>query len=113
SMDVSMECKHPNDCAYREIGHGIPLNSIFNVLSEGEAKKVARLTGSFDVADIPAEKIPKTVRAVDVAAHKSGQEHVDAEKIRGFLGRLEYPLYYLDYETVPSAIPLYEGTRPY
>ena len=33
--------------------------------------------------------------------------------MRDWLDGLEYPLYYLDYETVQTAIPLFEGTRPY
>ena len=33
--------------------------------------------------------------------------------IRNFLKRLVYPLYYLDFETFQSAVPLFDEVRPY
>lgn len=51
--------------------------------------------------------------AVEEQAHKQKQPHADAEKFGEFLDDLVYPIYYLDYETVMSPIPLYDGTRPY
>jgi hypothetical protein len=38
---------------------------------------------------------------------------VDADAIRTFLGTLTYPAYYLDFETFNTAVPLFDGTRPY
>jgi hypothetical protein len=38
---------------------------------------------------------------------------VDKDGIKAFLNTLQYPLYFLDYETASDAIPLYEGTKPY
>ena len=38
---------------------------------------------------------------------------MDHEGIQAFLGQLEYPLYFLDYETISPAIPLYDHSRPY
>lgn len=35
------------------------------------------------------------------------------EEIKKFLAGLEYPRYFLDYETVKSPVPLYDGTRPH
>lgn len=38
---------------------------------------------------------------------------MDKEAIKEFLAGLEYPLYFLDFETFGTAIPLFDGTRPY
>ena len=38
---------------------------------------------------------------------------IDTEAINDFLGQLEYPLYFLDYETINPAIPLFNQTKPY
>ncbi len=43
----------------------------------------------------------------------SGETIVDQGNIRGFLDQLQYPLYFLDYETVNQAIPPFDGTKPY
>ena len=38
---------------------------------------------------------------------------IDAVKIREFLSELSYPLYFLDFETIYPAEPLFDGVRPY
>ena len=37
----------------------------------------------------------------------------DKKKIGDFLETISYPLYFLDFETFKSAVPLYDGIRPY
>ena len=51
-------------------------------------------------------------RQMDYALHDLGI-YVEREPLRGFLEGLSYPLYFLDFETVQTAVPLYVGTRPY
>jgi hypothetical protein len=38
---------------------------------------------------------------------------IDHESIKQFLGEIEYPLYFLDYETMSGLIPYFDGHRPY
>jgi hypothetical protein len=38
---------------------------------------------------------------------------VDKNKLNGFLDQLEYPIYFLDYETLMSVVPYFDGHRPY
>ena len=51
--------------------------------------------------------------AVLILATMKKQDAIDKKAIRGFLRTLSYPLYFLDFETFMSAIPLYDGVRPY
>jgi hypothetical protein len=39
--------------------------------------------------------------------------HLEKENLKTFLRLLEKPLYFLDFETINPAIPLYDGTSPY
>ena len=41
------------------------------------------------------------------------EKFVDHEAIRGELKGLHYPLYFLDYETYSSPIPMFDGTKPW
>lgn len=50
-------------------------------------------------------------RQVDTA--KSGKIHINKQGASEFLETMKYPLAFLDYETYPSAIPKYNGYRPY
>lgn len=38
---------------------------------------------------------------------------IQHEEIKQFLGDLKYPLYFLDYETLMSLVPYFDGQRPY
>ena len=42
-----------------------------------------------------------------------GEKYKNKEAIRNFLDKLEYPIYYLDYETMSPPIPKFKGMRPY
>ena len=45
--------------------------------------------------------------------HASGEAKVDPAAIKGFLDELEFPIYFLDFETVGPAVPVYDQSRPY
>ncbi len=38
---------------------------------------------------------------------------IDKDQIKSFIEKLKYPLYFLDYETLMSLIPYFDGQRPY
>jgi len=38
----------------------------------------------------------------------AGQPHIDRPALTAFLGQLEYPVSYLDFETIGTAIPLFD-----
>jgi len=41
------------------------------------------------------------------------KSHADPAKVREFLKKISYPVCFLDFETFGSAIPHFDGTRPY
>lgn len=57
------------------------------------------------------EGVPRKWNQVRV--HKTGEPIIDLEAIRTELNSLTFPLYFLDYETWPRAIPPYNSYRPY
>ncbi len=57
------------------------------------------------------EVTPRQRRQIDVA--RRGEPFVDRARLAGFLGRLTYPLHFLDYETFQTAVPLFEGCLPW
>lgn len=67
-----------------------------------------------DITDIPEDLEGLNQRQLNqIMAAKSGKQTIDKEKIKDFMGDLDYPLYFFDYETLSSVIPLYDGMRPY
>src|SRR5204863_9968160 len=75
----------------------------FDLLDRG-VTRLAEIPGDFDLT--ASQKIQRGVAT-------SGEPHVDVGVIRQFLARLKYPLHFLDFETFMTAIPLFDGVRPY
>jgi hypothetical protein len=42
-----------------------------------------------------------------------GGIHINKPGIKNFLGKLEYPIYYLDFETINPVLPKFGGMKPY
>jgi hypothetical protein len=59
-------------------------------------------------SELPAELLQSIGYAPEVPFAK-----IDAPSIRRELAKLEYPLYFFDYETYGTAIPMFDGTRPH
>lgn len=69
--------------------------------------------GILFLADWP-DDIPLSRRQrLQVETHRARQPWVDVTQVRRFLGRLRFPLSFLDYETCQTAIPLYDGCAPW
>jgi len=89
--------------------------SVYNLYSPG-AKRLRELVETLEVSsikDIPDDFKLTVKQQGQVQATKSGERIIDQENIKEFLGTLKYPLYFLDYETLASVIPMYDGIRPY
>jgi hypothetical protein len=65
------------------------------------------------IKNIPEDFDLKPVQKRQVEATKLGEAIVDKDKISKFLKKLEYPIYFLDYETLSSIIPPFDGLKPY
>lgn len=68
---------------------------------------------SYNVEDIPNDYKLSAKEIVDRQAYLTQQIHVEPQQIKNWLNQLEYPLYYLDYETAQLAIPLFDNSKPY
>lgn len=106
-------CDSAKDC-----WGALPLYSVFNAYGGAkgfkQAMDIVAKTGSYDIADIPEDMKPNyEPKRIELESQLSGKPHVDQKALGEFLDDVEYPVYYLDYETVMSGIPLYDGTRPY
>lgn len=44
---------------------------------------------------------------------KTGERHCDKDELKAFIKNLKYPLYFMDFETYATAIPLYDKLKPY
>jgi len=110
---IGVQCSNPFECDYtHHCWQHIPDYSVYSMFNG--AKLESLLTEDIvEIIDIPAGFDCTARQAIDVQAYKNGEIYVDRDGINEFLDRLKYPLYFLDYETINPAIPLYENSRPY
>jgi hypothetical protein len=94
----------------------VPEYSIHDLSRIGNSKKkLAELVnlGVFDINDIPDGFKLSDNQQNQVEVHKTQYPIIQTQSIKGELESLVYPLYFFDYETYPSAIPLFKDFRPY
>jgi hypothetical protein len=70
-------------------------------------------SGILEIASIPSGYNLNEKQQIQCRCINNCNPYIEKDSIRHFLGELEYPLYYLDFETFGTAIPLFDGTRPY
>lgn len=52
-------------------------------------------------------------QAIQIHTTKTNKRVIDKDKIGEFISTFQYPLYFLDYETMSSVIPQFDGMSPY
>lgn len=92
----------------------IPAYSVYDI-ARMQGKKLAELVDSdiFNIKDIPDDFLLTANQQAQVKIEKQGNPHIDHGAIKGELSELEFPLYFLDYESVNPAIPLIDGVHPH
>ena len=110
--DYQYECKacdHIDECFRNN-----PEYHIFD-LPRLHHTKFCRLRelGINSIEDIPADfELSPTQEKVREAV-QTGTEYIDRVGLKKELDQLVYPLYFLDFETCTTALPLYEDLAPY
>lgn len=112
-IDIGPHCSEPYECDFSDhCWQHIPDDSVFDLYGHGVTPFDLYAQGIIKQKDIPLDLLNKKQRQQVVATAKK-QNAVDEKEIREFLKTLSYPLYFLDFETFMSAIPLYDGVKPY
>ncbi|MDO8656735.1 MAG: DUF2779 domain-containing protein [Nanoarchaeota archaeon] len=113
SEKIAGGCTQPGECVLEECWKHLPEHHIFTLC--GLKKKQLEL---FEQGIVALKDIPDSVKLNDKQqiqrdCAKSGKPHIHKEEIATFLRTLKYPLCYLDFETFSTAIPLFDGVKPY
>lgn len=104
-----------NHCpTFKYFNPDVPDYSIYN-LTRISAKKVNTLIDHeiLNITDVPDDFDLSEAQKNQVTAAKIERAIINHDEIKKILGSLKFPLYFLDYETVSTAVPLFDGTWPY
>ncbi len=116
NIDISDKCTSPYSCAYwKYCTKHLPTPNVFDVYRLGIGKKFKYYNDgiiSFEELEKHGHLDYKQTRQIDYYLHDKGT-YIKKDGIKKFLDTLSYPLYFLDFETMQSVIPQFDGTRPY
>lgn len=109
-------CTNPAECEF--------LSCYFSELKDDHVYSIAtslskeKLTAFLERGLLKPEQVPADIMAELPDIKLPGAETeptllVDKETIKSELNSLQYPLYFLDYETFFPAVPIFDGYRPY
>lgn len=113
AVDIGPYCTDPFDCNfYGYCWQHVPEDSVFTLRDRGVDKFSLYRNGIVRLQDIPLDILNSRQRQQAEFFLKK-QESADTEALKGFLDTIRYPIYFLDFETVMTAIPLYDGTSPF
>ena len=106
-----------NHCTtFHHSNPAVPKYSVHDISRIGlSKKKLAELIdGShFDLREVPEEMELSIPQKNQISAYIHDHIIMDKGGIREELKNLVYPIYFIDYETFPSAVPMFDGFSPY
>lgn len=102
-------CTYPNHCF-----SNLPEYSIYD-LGRASKKQYHELIdmGVELVKDIPDTFTSNYKQRLQIQSARQNKPIIDHEAIALELSQLEYPIYFLDYETYGEALPMYDSYKPY
>ena len=111
---IGPHCDDPYTCPlHDQCWAFLPEQNVTTLYRGG--KKAFKLLedGITSLTDIPDDFLLTENQQLQRRAAIAGQPHVDRPTIAAFLSQLKYPLSFMDFETLGTAIPLFDGVKPY
>ena len=113
NIKTGTQCHKPFECPFNEFCNPNPHEYPLTILSHSQ-KFVHEMQnlGIFDVRDVPPVMLKTEKQYRIFEATVSGNAIIDKTLIQE-LTLLDYPRYYLDFETISFVVPIWKGTSPY
>ena len=114
-IDIGEHCYDPYTCGFYEYCRKhIPENSIFDLSGVHLNKKYDLYrSGIVKLEDIPVDADLSKNAQLQLDVYKSKKDLIDKKAIKEFLSDLNYPLYFMDFETFQPAVPMFDNSKPY
>ena len=114
---IGRHCSSPYECPLMPVCWRKVLakdDNIFTLTGLRAEKK----WGLYNEGVLRTVKVPKNYKLsgkqeIQIEADRTGKPNIDPKAIGKFCNRLQFPLYFFDFETFAPAIPMFEGSSPY
>lgn len=114
-IQIGKQCDSPYTCPLHDhCWSFLPQQNVLDLYFDTKGRGWDLLKrGVLRIAEIPADYSLSAKQEIQRATAISGKPHVKPTQIQTFLQGLQYPLHFLDFETFSTALPMFDGTRPY
>lgn len=114
-IEIGLQCNDPYPCDFIDYcWKNIPPYSVFDIANLRTTKKFELFNqGITQLKDIPKDFALNANQWQQINCELEQKSIIDKPKIKEFVGKLIYPLYFLDFETFQLAIPKFVNSRPY
>ncbi len=112
-VPVGAHCSSPYECQF--MGHCWPMDTEYPVIGlRGGKDKLGEwvAAGARDIRDVDGDLLSNANQKRIHRVTSTGKPEV-LDGAREAIATLDYPRYYLDFETIAPAIPAWAGTRPF
>ena len=116
SVVIGEHCKKPFPCPF--VSYCSPLDQVKPEYPVSDLPNSRKLTaellekGHEDLLTVPGELLVSDIHKRIHTSVVSGEAYISAE-VSDVVSAIEYPRYYLDFETIQHAVPIWAGTKPY
>ena len=114
-IGIGQHCSTPYECDFCDYcWKGIPEHSIYDIPRlSWEKKNTLKAMGILRFKDVPDSFDLNDGQRLAVLVEKNGKTVLDKAQIKKFLGKIKYPLYHIDFETIQPGLPIFDNSRPY
>jgi hypothetical protein len=113
-VSVGAHCSDPYPCPlYERCWSFLPERNVFTLYYGGRKSIQLMKEGVLALKDIPESFPLSEKQTIQLDCERTGRPYVDHGAIKSFLATLEYPLHFLDFETIGTPIPVFERLRPH
>ena len=114
-QEIGMQCFKPYQCQFwKYCTKHLPEHNVFQIRKMHKDKALKfYYEGKTNFKDLLEEHMYWTFKQQIEFEEINYEPHIDKQKIREFMKNLYYPIYFLDFETMQTAIPEFDNSKPY
>jgi len=110
---IGPHCNDPFPCEFKNYcWPTLPQPNVFNIPRIGNRAWALYNAGKVSFKDLDSQDL-SLKQGKYVEGQMQGLEKLNKPKLKAWLSDLDFPLYFLDFETIMPPLPLYPKTRPY
>jgi len=113
-IPIGVHCKNPHECDFKDLycWEDVPERSVLNLYRRRNNFDLYH-DGVVELTDIPDDTNLSGLNEIQIEAEKTQAPVLNKGVIRDFLDKVEYPIFYFDFETFSDPVPRHQGQHPF